>query len=113
MTALLLSLAVAFAAVCICLTVRIVRRREQWAKWTLGAIVALPVLYVLSMGPSAWLSTRHFMPESLGHVTGHLYDPIELLMARGPKPIGQAVRWYVRLWYPNAPPPGTPANAIK
>jgi hypothetical protein len=113
MTALLLSLGVAFAALCVGLTVRIVKRRERWAQWTLGAVVALPVLYVLSIGPSAWLTTRHLMPEALGRATKHLYDPIELLMAYGPKPVDQAMRWYVGLWYPSVPPPDTPAHPIK
>jgi hypothetical protein len=105
----LASLGVAFPALCVWLLVRIVKRRERWAQWTLGAVVALPLLYVLSIGPSAWLTTRHLMPQSLGRATKHLYDPIEFLMARVPKPVEQALRWYVRLWYSSAPPPDTPA----
>jgi hypothetical protein len=45
-TILLSTLAVAFAAFCVWLTVRIVNRRERWAKWTLAVVVGLPVLYV-------------------------------------------------------------------
>ena len=48
--------AVAFAAFCVWLTVRIVNRKERWAKWTLAVImVGSPVLYALSIGPAAWL----------------------------------------------------------
>jgi hypothetical protein len=56
MTVLLSSLGVAFVAFCIWLGVRIVNRRERWAKRTaVGIVVALPVLYVASFGPACWL----------------------------------------------------------
>lgn len=38
------------------LTVRFFNRREQWVKWTLAAIIGLPVLYILSIRPAMWLS---------------------------------------------------------
>ena len=42
-------LGVAFAGFCVWLTVRIVNRREKWAKWTaVGLVVAMFVLYPLS-----------------------------------------------------------------
>ena len=48
-------LGVAFAAFCVWLVVRIVNRRERWAKWTLvAAAVGLLVLYVASLGPACW-----------------------------------------------------------
>jgi hypothetical protein len=38
---------IAFAALCIGLTVRIMNRRERWAKWSLvGALIGPPLLYV-------------------------------------------------------------------
>ncbi len=40
MIPLIAALSVAFAAVCIWLTVRLINRRERWVKWTLGAAVA-------------------------------------------------------------------------
>ena len=87
---------------------------NRWSKRkAVWLAVSLPVLYVLSMGPYAGLQTRHLMPESAISATKHLYLPIELLMAYGPKPIDHAMRWYVGLWYPNAPPPDTPTNPIK
>ncbi|MBI3864247.1 MAG: hypothetical protein HY290_20375 [Planctomycetia bacterium] len=49
----------AFAAFCLWLAVRIINRRERWAKWTLAAtIVGLPLIYVLSFGPACWLNER-------------------------------------------------------
>jgi len=51
---------VAFAAFCIWLTVRIVNRRERWAKWTLTMAAGLPMLYVASFGPSVWIVSRQY-----------------------------------------------------
>jgi hypothetical protein len=47
---------VAYAAFCVWLSVRIVNRRERWAKWTLAVVVGLLVLYVASFGPACWFS---------------------------------------------------------
>jgi hypothetical protein len=55
MSIVLSCLAVAFAAFCIWLTVRIVNRRERRAKWTLAVVVGVPALYVASFGPACWL----------------------------------------------------------
>ena len=41
---LLLCLAVAFAAFCVWLTVRIVNRRERWAKWTAAATLLMAAI---------------------------------------------------------------------
>ncbi|MGE5193316.1 MAG: hypothetical protein ACM3U2_12545 [Deltaproteobacteria bacterium] len=50
---------VTLAAFCVWLTVRIINRRERWAKWTLAAtIIGTPTLYVLSFGPACWLNER-------------------------------------------------------
>ncbi|HEY2251160.1 MAG TPA: hypothetical protein VGH74_08875, partial [Planctomycetaceae bacterium] len=48
----------AFVAFCVWLTVRIVNRRQRWAKWTLATVVGFPVLYVASFGPACWISSR-------------------------------------------------------
>ena len=58
MTVLLPTLAVAFAAFCVWLMVRIVNRREKWAKWTLVTVIGLPVLYVASFGPACWATAE-------------------------------------------------------
>ena len=58
MTFLLPALAVAFAAFCVWLTVRIVNRRERWAKWTLALAVGLPTIYIATFGPACWVSSR-------------------------------------------------------
>jgi hypothetical protein len=107
MAVLVLSLGITYAAVCVWLAVRIVKRRERWAKLSLAAVVSLPVLYVLSIGPVAWLNTRHRMPESVSRAIKHAHDPIDWLMAHSPKPFDNAIRWYAQLWYASPPPPDT------
>lgn len=56
MTILLPALSVVFAALCVWLVVRIVNRKQRWAKWTLAGVVGVPVLYVASFGPIVWLA---------------------------------------------------------
>ena len=46
MMVLLPVLAVALVAFCVWLTVRIVNRRERWAKWTLAAVVGVHHTYI-------------------------------------------------------------------
>ena len=70
-------LGIAFAAFCVWLTVRIVNRRERWAKWTLAALVGVPVLYLASFGPACWLASwtntgAGFLPM--------IYRPVSLAM---------------------------------
>lgn len=87
-------LAVIYAAFLIWLTVRIVNRREGWAKWTVLASTCLPLLYVLSVGPMYWLSTRDLMPASAEKPLGILYFPLEKL----PQQIKDGLFWYQELW---------------
>jgi hypothetical protein len=51
-------MAATFIAFYVCLTVRIVNRRERWATQTLAAVVVVPVLYVASFGPACWVVSR-------------------------------------------------------
>jgi hypothetical protein len=58
MSIVLTTLAVAFAAFCVWLGVRILNRRERWAKWTLATAALLLILYPLSIGPAYLLAMR-------------------------------------------------------
>jgi len=70
---------IAFAAFCVWLTVRIINRRERWAKWTaVGLIVALA--YPLSFGPACWISERTKSGEK---ALSAAYQPILRLWMRG------------------------------
>ncbi|MBI3861955.1 MAG: hypothetical protein HY290_08660 [Planctomycetia bacterium] len=95
---LLPTLAVSFAAVCIWLTVRIVNRRERWAKWTAVTVVGLPVLYVASFGPVYWLLfSSGYVPARAAGRIHDLYDPLYAAQARSPT-IEHACVWYGNLW---------------
>jgi hypothetical protein len=93
---------VAFAALCVWLGVRIVNRRERWAKWTLAAVIVLPTLYLLSVGPIVWLyGGEQNVPEWILIV----YWPLRLIPS-GPEFINKAFSWYLSLWEdPPAIPP--------
>jgi hypothetical protein len=59
-TAVLPALACAFAASCVWLTVRIINRRERWAKCAGAGLVLLALVgYPLSIGPAAIWATEH------------------------------------------------------
>jgi hypothetical protein len=63
------AIAVIVAAICVWLTIRIINRRERWAKRTLVLLLALtlvlPACYGLSTGPVLWLASREYLPEWL------------------------------------------------
>src|SRR5580765_999977 len=74
MIVLLSTSAVAFAAFCVWLAVRIINRRERWAKWTLAAtIIGTPVLYVASFGPACWITSRVAEPHPIFNT---VYTPL-------------------------------------
>lgn len=62
----------AYAATAVWLTVRSFNR-ARWARWSLAALVAVPVLYVLSLGPVCYLASREILSHE--HVTG-AYRPL-------------------------------------
>ena len=66
------ALVVAFAAFCVWLTVRIVNRRERWAKQTLAAVVGLPAVYIASFGPVCWINERFGVGTNAISI---VYDP--------------------------------------
>jgi H+/Cl- antiporter ClcA len=84
-------LAVAFAAVCVWLAVRIVNRRERWAK-RLAVVLAVATVvgYPLSVGPVAFLS-RHSngLPEGIYAA----YAPLHWVHDISPRPIQKAMTW--------------------
>jgi hypothetical protein len=98
------TLGVAFAAVCIWLGVRVYNRREPWAKWTLAAVVAVPLLYVASFGPAwSYIARRYEDDPSYDHHKSDqwfdkIYLPIAMAMDAGPEPLGAVVEWYLELW---------------
>jgi len=98
---------VGFAAFCVWLTVRIVNRRERWAKRIGLGLCALVVLYPLSSGPARWLNSRFLPvgPAPIGlasdeadddpdtwSLCDYVYAPVELVVDRSPD-------WLQSLYY--------------
>lgn len=72
------------------------RRRSNWPIWIVIAL--LPVLYVLSAGPMAWLYFYcDFGPESASLVIVRAYAPLEWASKTCP-PFGQFCSWYLHFW---------------
>ena len=85
MTIALPGLGVAFAAFYIWLAVRIVNRREKWAKWTAVGMAAVLVGYPVSFGPVCWLADQmhHESGDAIYQdacVIGALYRPAATLI---------------------------------
>lgn len=92
-----------FAAVAIWLTVRIVNRRERWAKRTLAAVIGLPVLYILSFGPTCWIAGNFpmlYRAPVLPKFVSTIYRPLVSLGTSGPKYVSALVCWYAAA-FPN------------
>ncbi len=70
-------LGVAFAALCVGLTVRVMNRRERWAKRVLFAtIILVPVIYLGSFGPAMRHVTSIWAYPWEGDVAEGVYRPI-------------------------------------
>ena len=67
---------ISVAAFGIWLTVRIINRRERWARRTAAALVVVLVVYPLSFGPAVWLFV-HVLPKSSLPVLHVLYTPLQ------------------------------------
>ena len=102
MTILLAALGVAFAAFAVWLLVRIINRREKWAKWTAAVYIVLMVLvgYPLSFGPVvSCVSTAAVQPAAVGIVLV-FYMPL-VIVAEATRPTKELLQWYVHLWADN------------
>ena len=94
MSILLPALAVAFAAFCVWLGVRIVNRRERWAKWALAGVVGVPVLYIASFGPAIRSATRSELPLE---TVVRIYRPLFSLTSKSDI-ARNAMNWYAGVW---------------
>ena len=90
---------VAFAAVCLWLTVRIINRRERWAKRTLATVVVLPVLYVLSFGPTCWVYSRVAGEDDAAEwvKTDFIYAPLLRVWRFHNGIFSDAIDWYANV----------------
>ena len=97
MALLLALMAVVFAAAGVWLTVRIVNRREKWAKRTLAMVLA-PAIYVMSFGPACWISSVMNGPNEL---LGWIFGPLIEATAVMPEPVQVLFCRYATVGMPN------------
>src|SRR5262245_46001051 len=90
---------IAFAAFCIWLTVRIVNRRERWARRTAIAVAVLVLAYLASFGPLVWLGQRNHLPNCVVRAGIYDYWPHVYAGTTGAPPVlKMALNWYTELW---------------
>ena len=79
------------------------RRKHGWPFWFAVAMIALPLLYVLSIGPAVRAVNRGILREE---TLGTIYSPVIRLADVGPAPLPKVILWYMGLWNdPNWVPP--------
>src|SRR4029078_8555720 len=89
------SAVVACAAFVVLLVVRIVNRRERWAKWTLAGVIGVPVLYVLSFGPACLMCENGI----LGQRTAWLaFRPLTWLANQRRSVVSHVLCTYAKAW---------------
>jgi hypothetical protein len=92
------TLAVAFAALCVWLGVRIFNRRERWAKrMALGLLVLALVMYPLSFGPAIRLANHGELPDWAFHALPYIYMPLNWL-ANHSRWCLELLDWYLGVW---------------
>ena len=93
-----IALALVLAVFCVWLAVRIVNRKERWAKWlAVGLAIAL-LVYPLSFGPVTWLMNHDYVPEWMAWPVEIFYWPLAVTSAYGLEPLRKVLFWYTTLW---------------
>jgi hypothetical protein len=95
MTIVLAVLGLAFTAFVVWLTVRIVNRRERWAKRVAISLVVAAVVYPLSIGPATWLNERELLPNA---ALSSIYLPLFWMYEHAPRSLQAAADWYIGVW---------------
>jgi len=107
MTILLPALGVIFAALVAWLSVRIINRREKWAKWTLATAVLLLILYPFSIGPAYLLAMRIRSrpgPDLKWPMTVFETAYAPVIRLAGDTNSGEAIAAYIEWWLPPPEP---------
>src|SRR5260370_22013257 len=89
-------LAVAFAALCVWLAVRIVNRRERWAKQAAIIMALMLVQYPLSIGPAHCLAWG-LHSESFSRTADVVYGPVVGACKKSDTAM-QVLFWYTTHW---------------
>jgi len=91
-------LGISLAAFCVWLAVRLVNRRERWAKWT-GLVIGIALIgYPLSIGPAGWLLNRDGTPLRIQLAALAFYKPLRLVVRNAPWSVRIAADRYCDLW---------------
>jgi hypothetical protein len=88
----------AFMAFGVWLGVRIVNRRERWAKWTALAMAIVLFGYPLSMGPAWWISHNLDLPYCFNYGIRCPYEPLWWVISNGPEWVNNAGWRYLNWW---------------
>ena len=95
-------LLVVWAVFCVWLVVRVINRRQRWAKWTLGTVLAVPVVYAASYGPWMWYATA--IKHDPKMMWPAFYRPLARVAWNGPfaAPYTAYLNWWIPDddWYP-------------
>jgi hypothetical protein len=92
-----------YPAACIWIVVRLFSRPKRWVKWTLAALLSLPVLYVASYGPLAWASQHsigHDLPWPIQSALMIYSLPLAWTINSDDSPrwLHDGIIWYLGLW---------------
>lgn len=78
------------------------RKKHGWPFWFATGILLLPVLYIGSFGPAAWIASRTSDPIT-ETILGY-YAPLAFVGAKV-TPLGSFLDWYANLFFSDAPVP--------
>jgi hypothetical protein len=92
------ALAVAFAAFAVWLTVRIVNRKERWAKWTAAVLAVALIVYPVSAGPWCYAMGRYGAESPFIDATYSIYVPLQTAVSFAPDCVSDAFHGYCRWW---------------
>ena len=95
---LLIAVGVGFPAFCVWLAVRIINRRERWAKQlAVKMVVVFVVYYPLAIGPAFWLAACGWLPAWAARAIYYAYRPF-LLVCKLIGPLDDLVDSYINWW---------------
>ncbi len=67
------------------------------AFWATGVVVAVLVLYPLSLGPMCWASVNGYLSRSTIDACALIYGPVRWFMDEH-EMLATPLRWYLSLW---------------
>jgi hypothetical protein len=75
------------------------RKRAPIGMRLIAGIAALPVLYILSLGPLLWfLERQRGISAKWQGVFSAYFEPSNWLAEACPVPLRAALKWYIELW---------------